>query len=190
MVFLGDSSVGKTCISTRFVRDEFTDFQEPTIGAAFQTKEFVVDDKIIRFEIWDTAGQERYRSLAPMYYRGASCAIIVYDITSMDSFNGAKMWVDEIFRETRYCKIFLIGNKCDLEKVREVKQEDVDKFIENEDIVHRLVSAKSDINIKETFDFVARSMPENTPEIKTNENIFKEKVEVKSNNGFFSFSSC
>ena len=187
MVFLGDSSVGKTCISTRFVRDEFTDFQEPTIGAAFQTKEMVVGEKIIRFEIWDTAGQERYRSLAPMYYRGASCAIIVYDITSMDSFKGAIMWVNEIFTKTTNCKIFLIGNKCDLDREREVKQEDVDNFIENEDIVHRLVSAKSDINIKETFDFVAKSMSENTPEINTNENIFREEVVVKSNNGFFSF---
>ena len=122
-----------------------------------------------------------------MYYRGASCAIIVYDITNIDSFNGAKMWVNEIFIKTRNCKIFLLGNKCDLEKEREVKEEDVNKFIENDDIVHRLVSAKSDINIKETFDFVARSMPENTPEIKTNENIFREEVVVKSNNGFFGF---
>lgn len=186
MVFLGDSSVGKTCISTRFVRDEFTDFQEPTIGAAFQTKEMVVDDKIIRFEIWDTAGQERYRSLAPMYYRGASCAIIVYDITSMDSFKGAKMWVNEIFTKTTKCKIFLLGNKCDLEKEREVKKEDVNKFIENDDIVHRLVSAKSDINIKETFDFVAKSMPENTPEFNNN-NILREQVVIKQKNGIFSF---
>lgn len=186
MVFLGDSSVGKTCISTRFVRDEFTDFQEPTIGAAFQTKEMVVGEKIIRFEIWDTAGQERYRSLAPMYYRGASCAIIVYDITSMDSFKGAIMWVNEIFTKTTNCKIFLLGNKCDLEKEREVKKEDVDKFIENQDIVHRLVSAKSDINIRETFDFVANSMPENTPEINNN-HILREQVVIKQKNGFFSF---
>lgn len=186
MVFLGDSSVGKTCISTRFVRNEFAEFQEPTIGAAFQTKEVPLDDRIIRFEIWDTAGQERYRSLAPMYYRGASCAIIVYDITSMDSFNGAKMWIDEIFRKTRYCKIFLLGNKCDLDDEREVKKEDVNKLLENEDIVHRLVSAKSDINIKETFDFVARSMPENTPD-SNNNNILREEVVIKQKNGIFSF---
>ena len=93
-----------------------------------------------------------------------------------------------IFRvPIKNCKIFLLGNKCDLDREREVKQEDVDKFIENDDIVHRLVSAKSDINIKETFDFVAKSMSENTPEINTNENIFREEVVVKSNNGFFSF---
>ena len=184
MVFLGDSSVGKTCISTRFVRDEFTDFQEPTIGAAFLTKEVPVGDKIIRFEIWDTAGQERYRSLAPMYYRGASCAIIVYDITSIDSFNGAKLWVNEIFTKTTKCKIFLLGNKCDLEKEREVKQEDVDKFIENDDIVHRLVSAKNGTNIKKTFDLIAKSMPENIPE---NNNILREEIIIKEKNGLFNF---
>ena len=186
MVFLGDSSVGKTCISTRFVRDEFTDFQEPTIGAAFQTKEVPIDDRIIRFEIWDTAGQERYRSLAPMYYRGASCAIIVYDITSMDSFNGAKMWVNEIFTKTRNCKIFLLGNKCDLDSEREIKEEDIENFIREQDIVHRLVSAKSDINIKETFDFVARSMPENMP-VNNNRHTLEDDVVVKSKNGFFGF---
>ncbi len=185
MVFLGDSSVGKTCISTRFVRDEFTNFQEPTIGAAFLTKEVPVDDRIIRFEIWDTAGQERYRSLAPMYYRGASCAIIVYDITSMDSFNGAKMWVDEISKKTRNCKMFLLGNKCDLDREREVKEEDVENFIKVKNIFHRLVSAKSGINIKESFDFVAKSMPENTPE--NNNNILREEIVIKQKNGLFGF---
>lgn len=187
MVFLGDSSVGKTCISTRFVRDEFTDFQEPTIGAAFQTKEVSTDDRIIRFEIWDTAGQERYRSLAPMYYRGASCAIIVYDITSMDSFNGAKMWVDEIFRKTRFCKMFLLGNKCDLDSDREVKEEYIENFIKDHDIVHSLVSAKNGTNIKETFDLIAKSMPEHKPENNNNRHILGDDDVVQSKNGFFGF---
>ena len=83
LVLLGDSAVGKSCISNRFVNDNFYDFQEPTIGAAFSTKEFVFNEKKIKYEIWDTAGQERYRSLAPMYYRGARAAVIVFDITNI-----------------------------------------------------------------------------------------------------------
>ena len=66
--------------------------QEPTIGAAFLTQAVVLEDSTVKFEIWDTAGQERYRSLAPMYYRGASAAIVVYDITNAESFKGKKGW--------------------------------------------------------------------------------------------------
>ena len=79
---------------TQFVRGEYHDFQEPTIGAAFLTQTVTLsEEETVKFEIWDTAGQERYRSLAPMYYRGASAAIVVFDITNAQSFNGAKGWV-------------------------------------------------------------------------------------------------
>jgi Ras-related protein Rab-5C len=98
LVLLGDTAVGKSCLVVRFVRDEFFEFQEPTIGAAFLTQTVALDDATVKFEIWDTAGQERYRSLAPMYYRGAAAAIIVYDITNPDSFAGAKSWVKELQR--------------------------------------------------------------------------------------------
>ena len=102
LVLLGNSAVGKSCLVLRFTRDQYFEFQEPTIGAAFSIATVEVDNMKIRFEIWDTAGQERYRSLAPMYYRGAVAAIIVYDITNLDSFEGAKTWVEEIH-------VFLIG---------------------------------------------------------------------------------
>lgn len=82
----------------RFVRDEFFEFQEPTIGAAFLTQSVQLDTSVVKFEIWDTAGQERYRSLAPMYYRGASAAIVVFDLSNKDSYNGAKSWVKELMR--------------------------------------------------------------------------------------------
>jgi hypothetical protein len=73
---------GKSCLVVRFVRDEFFEYQEPTIGAAFLTQTVNLEDnQTVKFEIWDTAGQERYRSLAPMYYRGAAAAIIVYDVS-------------------------------------------------------------------------------------------------------------
>ena len=122
-----------------------------------------------------------------MYYRGASCAIIVYDITSKDSFNGAKMWVDEISKKTRNCKMFILGNKCDLDNEREVKEEDIENFIKKQDIVHSLVSAKNGINIKETFDLVAKSMREHKPENNNNRHILGDDVVVKSKNGFFGF---
>ena len=111
LVLLGDTAVGKSCIAVRFVRDEFSEFQEPTIGAAFLTSNINYNNINYRFEIWDTAGQERYRSLAPMYYRGSSAAIIVYDITQKDSFYGAKSWINEVKKRASHCKIILVGNK-------------------------------------------------------------------------------
>jgi small GTP-binding protein len=84
--------------------------------AAFLTQTVALDDATVKFEIWDTAGQERYRSLAPMYYRGAAAAIVVYDITDPDSFAGAKSWVKELQRRgDPNVIIALAGNKADLE---------------------------------------------------------------------------
>ena len=84
-------------------------FQESTIGAAFLTQTVVLDDTTVKFEIWDTAGQERYHSLAPMYYRGAQAAIVVYDITNADTFTRAKSWVGELHRQARPDIVIALG---------------------------------------------------------------------------------
>merc|ERR1712137_340787 len=88
LVLLGDSAVGKSSLVLRFVRGQFFEYQESTIGAAFLTQTVALNDTTVKFEIWDTAGQERYHSLAPMYYRGAAAAIVVYDITNRTHSNG------------------------------------------------------------------------------------------------------
>jgi Ras-related protein Rab-5C len=96
LVLLGDVGAGKSSLVLRFVKGQFVEFQESTIGAAFFSQTLAVNDATVKFEIWDTAGQERYHSLAPMYYRGAAAAIIVYDITNQASFERAKKWVQEL----------------------------------------------------------------------------------------------
>ncbi|KAF3592476.1 hypothetical protein DY000_02024510 [Brassica cretica] len=96
LVLLGDVGAGKSSLVLRFVKDQFVEFQESTIGAAFFSQTLAVNDATVKFEIWDTAGQERYHSLAPMYYRGAAAAIIVFDITNQGSFERAKKWVQEL----------------------------------------------------------------------------------------------
>jgi len=77
----------------RFVKGQFHEFQESTIGAAFLTQTVQIDDTTVKFEIWDTAGQERYHSLAPMYYRGAQAAIVVYDISNKETFHKGKFYL-------------------------------------------------------------------------------------------------
>merc|ERR1712134_13775 len=115
------------------VRDEFFEFQEPTIGAAFLTQSVAVDTGTVKLEIWDTAGQERYRSLAPMYYRGAQGALVVFDITEPSTFDSAKEWIRELWSHTEEDRaqplVFLVGNMLDKASQRQVNQQDVDAYI-------------------------------------------------------------
>lgn len=165
LVLLGDSSVGKSCLVAQFVRGEFHDFQEPTIGAAFLTATIALDDSsnnTVRLEIWDTAGQERYRSLAPMYYRGAAAAIVVFDLTSPESFTGAKSWVKELQRRgDANVVIALAGNKLDVTDGRVVEKEEAMAFAEENGIIYMETSAKTAHNVKELFVAVARRLPKN-----------------------------
>ncbi|KAJ4489418.1 ras family-domain-containing protein [Lentinula edodes] len=100
LVLLGEAAVGKSSVVLRFVSDEFQANKEPTIGAAFLTQKCRLEDRVLRYEIWDTAGQERFHSLAPMYYRNAQAAVVVYDITKASSLDKAKSWVKELQRQS------------------------------------------------------------------------------------------
>ncbi|KAK2579498.1 hypothetical protein KPH14_010809 [Odynerus spinipes] len=121
LVLLGESAVGKSSLVLRFVKGQFHEYQESTIGAAFLTQTVCLDDTTVKFEIWDTAGQERYHSLAPMYYRGAQAAIVVYDITNQDTFVRAQTWVKELQRQASpSIVIALAGNKADLTNKRQL----------------------------------------------------------------------
>lgn len=122
LVLLGESSVGKSSLVLRFVKGQFHEFQESTIGAAFLTQTVQIDDTTVKFEIWDTAGQERYHSLAPMYYRGAQAAIVVYDLSNKETFQKAQTWVKELQRQASpSIVIALAGNKLDLAQKRQVR---------------------------------------------------------------------
>lgn len=113
VVIVGDSDVGKTSLSIRYCHGDFESHQ-PTIGANFLKVRVPVDGTEISLQIWDTAGQERFRSMAPMYYRGAKAAICVFDVTSEESFHRVSSWLRDLkpFADPN-CVICLAGNKCD-----------------------------------------------------------------------------
>ena len=161
LVLLGESSVGKSSIALRFVKDQFEEFRESTIGAAFLTQTVVRDESTkVKLEIWDTAGQERYKSLAPMYYRNAHCAIVVYDITQPDTLENAKGWIRELRRHAdANILITLVGNKLDLDDRREVPTEDGQKYADEEQIAFIETSAKTPTNITELFGSLAKKLP-------------------------------
>jgi len=170
LVLLGDASVGKSCIVVRFAKGDFSEYQEPTIGAAFMTQSVALPDITVKFEIWDTAGQERYRSLAPMYYRGASAAVIVYDVTNKDSFDGAKSWVHELQGVNRSDNlvIALAGNKADLVESdpnsREVDPEVAKAYAQDMGIFFVETSAKTGQHVKDVFEEIARRLPKESKE--------------------------
>ncbi|CAI8496467.1 unnamed protein product [Hanseniaspora opuntiae] len=172
LVLLGDSSVGKSSIVTRFVKDQFDENKESTIGAAFLSQTIkLVDNQEnpdspeevpIKFEIWDTAGQERYKALAPMYYRNSNAAIIVYDITDDKSLSKAIKWVNELkerlptdLNDPNRCIILLVGNKLDLvgddESNRKISTQEARDFSIDNGLLFHEVSAKNNIGIKDIF---------------------------------------
>ncbi|KAI8443160.1 RAB5B, member ras oncogene family, isoform CRA_b, partial [Phakopsora pachyrhizi] len=115
VVILGMQGVGKTSIVHRYTTGSFSYSLTSTIGASFCTKKLSVDGCKVRLQIWDTAGQERFRSMAPMYYRGANAAILVYDLTNQESFSDIQNWIDELRQNmTSDLIIQIVGSKADL----------------------------------------------------------------------------
>lgn len=159
--------MGKTSFVVRYVRNTFQQGNASTIGASFLAKKVMVDDYLVRLQIWDTAGQERFRSMAPMYYRSASCGILCYDITSRASFEAMHTWLTEL-KENLDDKliIHIVGTKLDLvtqdPSRREVPFETCVAYAArqlNSDMgsCHE-ISAKDDQGVEEVFEVITRKL--------------------------------
>ncbi|KAI3351633.1 hypothetical protein L3Q82_020467 [Scortum barcoo] len=120
LVFLGEQSVGKTSLITRFMYDSFDNTYQATIGIDFLSKTMYLEDRTVRLQLWDTAGQERFRSLIPSYIRDSTIAVVVYDITNLNSFQQTSKWIDDVRTERGSdVIIMLVGNKTDLADKRQ-----------------------------------------------------------------------
>ena len=134
LVFLGEQSVGKTSLITRFMYDSFDNTYQATIGIDFLSKTMYLEDRTVRLQLWDTAGQERFRSLIPSYIRDSTVAVVVYDITNANSFHQTSKWIDDVRTERGSdVIIMLVGNKTDLSDKRQVRrQRCLNKLLETE----------------------------------------------------------
>ena len=168
IIIVGDSGVGKSCLSIKASRNYFEDFYSPTVGFEFLTFNVKVEDQNIKLQIWDTCGQEVYRSLISSFYRSASLAIIVYSIDNEESYINIEKWLNDIKTQSNPdVKIFLIGNKADLEDKRQVTKEYGEKFYKD----HKLsffteTSAKTGFNVQNVFIEVAKELYKQHEEIK------------------------
>ncbi|KFO21665.1 Ras-related protein Rab-5A, partial [Fukomys damarensis] len=167
LVFLGESAVDKSSLVLHFVKGQFHEYQETTIGAAFLTLTVCLDDTTVKFEIWDTAGQEPYHSLANLakYYRGAQAATVVYNITNEESFVRAKNWVKELQRQASpNIVIALSGNKADLANKRTVDFQKAQSYAEKNCLLSIETSAKTSANVNEIFKALSKTLPKNEPQ--------------------------
>ena len=153
VIVIGDSGVGKSCLSARATKNIFEDSYKSTIGFDFFVFNIKFNDAIVKLQVWDTCGQELYRTLITNFYRNSSLAIIVYAINSKQSFENIEMWLREIRRNSNPdAKIFLIGNKLDLESEREVDKETVENYAKkNKMSLFMEASAKTGFNAQNIF---------------------------------------
>ena len=152
LIFLGDQSVGKSCILNRFMNDTFSEEYQATIGLDFQSKNFQIGGQDIHLLLYDTAGQEKFRSLIPMYTRDANIVLLVYDISCKDSFMHLSDWLRDLTNLKMDEVIFaLVGNKNDLEDKREVNPEEGQKFAQEHDFIFHEISAKTGDGFSDLF---------------------------------------
>jgi len=160
IVLLGDQSVGKTSLITRFMYDTFDNTYQATIGIDFLSKTLYLDDRTVRLQLWDTAGQERFRSLIPSYIRDSTVAIVVFDITNRQSFLSTAKWIDDVRSERgNDVMVVLVGNKADLSDKRQVTLEEATAKAQSLNILFMETSAKAGHNVKSLFKKIAMSLP-------------------------------
>jgi small GTP-binding protein len=168
IVLVGETRVGKSCILDRRLNDTFEEQIPNTIGTAFSSTFLHTDAGDIRLQLWDTAGQEQYASLASMYYRNAHIALLVFDLTSMSTFNALRRWAQEVKEKAPpSIRIILVGNKADLVNQRAVKPEDIKDFRDHIGAVSYVeTSAKTGAGIDILFQALGNltsAAPEVTP---------------------------
>ena len=179
IIVIGDSGVGKSCLTNNAVKNIFDDAYNATVGFEFFTFNVKINDKIIKLQIWDTCGQELYRSLITNFYRNSSLAIMVYAINSKESFEDIEMWLRELRTHSNPdAKVFLIGNKIDLEPQRVIKKEQGEQFCKDNKLnLFMEASAKTGLNAQNIFIQAAKTLFDDY-------NKYKEKSDFGGNQDF------
>ena len=183
IILIGSSNVGKSSILKRYIQKVFNDVYSCTLGVDFFMKSIDVGEKSIKLQLWDTAGTEKFRSITTGYYRGANACFVVFDLTSKPTFECLGEWIENYYKYSNpdsEKNVILIGNKSDLVDKREVKEEEIDRFAKDNNIIYFETSAKDGKNIDESFYYIAEKLIEQF-EKKEKENEEKKDI-INSDN--------
>ena len=157
IIIIGNQSVGKTNIVTRYVKGEFSEDYMITIGMDFLTCNLKSDDKIFKLRLWDTAGSEKFRSITKGYYSNTCCALIVYDITNQNSFDSVKQWIEDVKNYAdKDTHLVLVGNKIDLKDQRKISKEDGQNLATQNGMDFYESSALTGENINDIFEGICK----------------------------------
>ena len=183
MIILGHHGVGKTCLTKQAIRNTFDEAYNTTIGFEFVSFNVKLNDKAIKLQIWDTCGQEIYRSLISSFYRNAALAVLVYSIDSKKSFMNLDAWLKDIkLQSNPDIKIFLVGNKTDLEEQRVVDFEEAKKYANENDFDYvNETSAKTGFNTREVFIQAAKVLYLEHLKYKNKANLSSTKYNLNTN---------
>ena len=172
IILLGDVAVGKTAILNRYIDGKFDENYSCTINVQSRKKQISFNEDIfLEMSIWDTCGEEKFRALTRQYYRDSNGILLVFDLSCNKTFLNLEKWIKEI-KEVAPKNIItlLVGNKVDLK--REVKENDVEKFCEENNLIYYEISAKDGINIDFAFEQLAKGIVKNIQD--EDENKLKE----------------
>ena len=180
VLLLGDTTVGKTCFLMKYTDKTFQDIHMATIGLDYRLKSMKLKSgKNIKLQIWDTAGQDRFRAITKNYYKGSHGIILIYDVTNIQTFENVKSWVNQIREEaSTNVIIYIAANKIDIEEERKVTKEEGEKLAQELGFPFMETSAKSGININETFDDLVERIDKvygNAPQKPSKNKLYKAK---------------
>ena len=183
LIFIGDSGVGKSCLTSKAVKNNFEDYYQATVGFEFLTFNMLVNKMVIKLQIWDTCGQEIYKSLISNFYRNSSLAVLVYSIDSKESFEHVGRWLDELKNQANPdIRIFLVGNKADLEEKRLVQKEEGVKYNNDQKLdLFMECSAKTGYNARNVLVEAAKMLYKDYLKIREAEE--NENNQNKNNSG-------
>lgn len=153
IILIGDPAVGKSSLTNKAIKKQYAEGYAPTVGFDFSNFNVKLGEKVIKLQVWDTCGQEIYRSLVCNFYRSASLAMMVYSIDNRQSYDNINFWLKDVKNQSSPdTKIFLIGNKNDLEDSRAINIKEAEGYAkENQFEMFFETSAKNGYNAEAVF---------------------------------------
>ena len=182
ILLIGDSSVGKTSLIQRYANGIFKEEYLATVGLDFYTKQEAINNINVLVRLWDTAGQERFKSLTPNYFKNAEGVIITYDITSSQSFENLKFWINSIKtnlgEKNNIIPIIIVGNKLDMEDMRDITREEAEKFAKENKYKYFETSAKTGEGVDDAIRDLVNQVLEKSEQFEEERN---ERKSIKIN---------